>query len=82
MQHALQMYFLLMYTALLRRLINMFACYFSPWLINSTHQQNASKYKFRGNSYYLVGKKEVIQQQIQNQSKCALSYIRGCSEWN
>lgn len=40
----------------------MFARCFSVWLINSTYQQDASKYKRRVNSYYLVDKKEVIQQ--------------------
>lgn len=44
-------------------------------IINSTYQQDAPKYKFRVNSCYLVAKKEVIQQEIKNQSKCALSYI-------
>lgn len=65
----------------------MFARCFSLWLINSTYQQVTSKYKFefRVNSYYLADKKEVIPQQIKNQSKCALSYtpaeIKTCL-WN
>ena len=48
---------------------------FFSMVINSAYQQDAPKYKFRVNSYYLVAKKEVSQQEIKNQSKCALTYI-------